>query len=62
MPTQSKKHHSMSIRKAEKILIQHGFSPARVKVYAELARSRKKSSSKRKRAPGKGSMLLSTLY
>jgi hypothetical protein len=56
----SKKHHKMSIRRAEKILIEHGFSPARVKLYAELARSKKVHH--RKRPQGKGTMLLSTLY
>lgn len=60
-PSSKKHHHAMSIRQAEKILIEHGFSPSRVKVYAEIARSRMPS--KRPRRPkGKGTMLLSTLY
>lgn len=56
-----KKRHTMSIDRAEKILIEHGFSPAQVKTYSTLARGRKATKTRQNRGSGKGTMLLSSL-
>lgn len=64
----------MSIARAERILIEHGFSPARVKLYAARAKTTRSHPARHTKHAGgakkrarhhevrKGSMLLTELY